>query len=88
MMAKRYDMTPLCWEILRALEDEGDMSVRGIERIIGREKGDLEVRQTMQFLKERGMIRRASKGSDCLTIWASVMDIRDIKTDKGRSDMP
>lgn len=87
-MAKRYDMTPLCWEILRALEDEGDMSVRGIERIIGREKGDPEVRETMWFLKERGMIRRVSKGTDCLTIWSSVMDIRDIKTDKGRSDMP
>lgn len=88
MMAKRYDMTPLCWEILRALEDEGDMSVRGIERIIGREKGDPEVRETMWFLKERGMIRRVSKGTDCLTIWSSVMDIRDIKTDKGRSDIP
>lgn len=84
-MAKRYDMTPLSWEILRTLEDEGDMSVRGIERMLGREKGDPEIRQTMQFLKERGMIRRASKGSDCLTIWASVMDLRDIRTTKGKN---
>ena len=83
-MAKRYDMTPLSWDILRTLENEGDMSVRGIERMLGREKGDPEIRQTMQFLKERGMIRRASKGSDCLTIWASVMDLRDIRTNKGR----